>query len=95
MKLISNASGEYPYSFFLYTVAVGTAHIEGGARETAHLGEGGGALTGGGAPRPEGVAGSEGGVKPAHMEGQRHCEQVGMSLYRYFKKQSDQPGSSG
>ena len=69
---------------------MGTAHIEdieGGARETAHLGEGGGALetvpiageggahTGGGAPRPEGVAGSDGGVRPAHMENKDIVEQ--------------------
>ena len=40
---------------------------------TAHIAGEGGAHTGGGAPRPEGVAGSEGGVKPAHMKEQRHC----------------------
>ena len=43
--------------------ALETAHIgaEGGARETAHIEEG------------EGVAGSEGGVKPAQKREQRHC----------------------
>ena len=50
---------------------VGTAHIEdieGGAHK-------GGAHTGGGAPRPEGVAGSDGGVRPAHMENKDIVEQ--------------------
>ena len=39
---------------------MGTAHIEGGARETAHLGEGGGALTGGGALETAPIAGEGG-----------------------------------
>ena len=58
---------------------MGTAHIEdrgGGAKETAHPGDTeGGAHTGGGAPKPEGVAGSDGGVRPAHMENKDIMEQ--------------------